>query len=505
MKSIRSLQIVGLVMLFSTAASYAKLPKPEPSNQGPLPLKVHEMELEVFGQERPDWGLALSGGGLRSASFAFGALKRLYDDRILDRISIISSVSGGGYTAYEMYLNDLDAGNGARFGSATFADEVFTGRMFEHALTGNFVTYGQVIRTAFLRQKSINLYEASLHRTFGGAEPTEGFTTLQALAGSQRASRLPYLVVNTTFVRPTPTGYADGAMEFTPILVGNTRRGLHPLVEPFELRRAIAISGAAFAPFLKQDLSDPTGVDGTITLSDGGHSENLGAFALIRRGVKNIIIIDAEHDPSYEFGAYVSLRDRLKQWGSNVWIQGIEDIVHPESGRSMRKALAKGARAANALYIGGVNSTAGDGQEVTTKIYYLKLSLSENTDAEVASDGRLSRGEQIDKDTFLFLKSHSRADGSWDSSLLNDRNIDVAAWLAHYVANAPQSINRLWRVKLLRLLPWNFQKINFPHYSTGDQSFYLNQSLAFIGLGYFSAKEIKPAVESQEGQTKGTD
>jgi len=36
-----------------------------------------------------------------------------------------------------------------------------------------------------------------------------------------------------------------------------------------------------------------------IHLSDGGHSENLGLYSLIRRRVKNIIIVDAEYDPNY--------------------------------------------------------------------------------------------------------------------------------------------------------------------------------------------------------------
>jgi hypothetical protein len=49
-----------------------------------------------------------------------------------------------------------------------------------------------------------------------------------------------------------------------------------------------------------------------IYLSDGGHSENLGAYSLIVRGVKNIIIVDAEHDPEGKWGALTRLASRLK-------------------------------------------------------------------------------------------------------------------------------------------------------------------------------------------------
>ncbi len=43
-------------------------------------------------------GLALSGGGIRSASFALGVITRLAQSRILEDVDFLSTVSGGGYT-----------------------------------------------------------------------------------------------------------------------------------------------------------------------------------------------------------------------------------------------------------------------------------------------------------------------------------------------------------------------------------------------------------------------
>ena len=43
------------------------------------------------------WGLALSGGGIRSATFAFGLLGVLARNRLLERFDLLSTVSGGGY------------------------------------------------------------------------------------------------------------------------------------------------------------------------------------------------------------------------------------------------------------------------------------------------------------------------------------------------------------------------------------------------------------------------
>ena len=40
-------------------------------------------------------GLALSGGGVRAATFHMGVLRRLAAEALLERISIISTVSGG--------------------------------------------------------------------------------------------------------------------------------------------------------------------------------------------------------------------------------------------------------------------------------------------------------------------------------------------------------------------------------------------------------------------------
>ena len=47
----------------------------------------------------PTVGLALSGGGIRCATFSLGLLRALTRSGVLSRIDMISSVSGGGYTA----------------------------------------------------------------------------------------------------------------------------------------------------------------------------------------------------------------------------------------------------------------------------------------------------------------------------------------------------------------------------------------------------------------------
>lgn len=68
--------------------------------------------------------------------------------------------------------------------------------------------------------------------------------------------------------------------------------------------------------------------DGThIYLSDGGHSENLGAFSLVRRLCEQIIIVDAEEDSGYTFGAYFILKQALEnELGVQLKIDEIENL-----------------------------------------------------------------------------------------------------------------------------------------------------------------------------------
>jgi len=83
------------------------------------PLKVHfkaQVPLaEPQGQnpqlkDAPFVGLALSGGGARAAIFAAAGMKALQDRGLLERVTHVSSVSGGGFAASYLALNPVPAG-----------------------------------------------------------------------------------------------------------------------------------------------------------------------------------------------------------------------------------------------------------------------------------------------------------------------------------------------------------------------------------------------------------
>jgi hypothetical protein len=72
-------------------------------------------------------------------------------------------------------------------------------------------------------------------------------------------------------------------------------------------------------------------------LSDGGHSENLGAFSLIRRLVKNIVIVDASGDRHFEFGDYLQLKNAvLQSLNANLEVEAIEKVLSKDEAERRR-------------------------------------------------------------------------------------------------------------------------------------------------------------------------
>lgn len=82
-------------------------------------LLEREKEEIARGRERYDaneWtGVALSGGGIRSAIFCLGALQALGANGVLKNFDYMSSVSGGGYIASALqWLWRTDASSGTQ-------------------------------------------------------------------------------------------------------------------------------------------------------------------------------------------------------------------------------------------------------------------------------------------------------------------------------------------------------------------------------------------------------
>ena len=303
------------------------------------------------------------------------ALKGKDGASFLHQIDIMSGTSGGAYALTWYYVNQLDPLPVSRdelFSSpaqqylrenADFITPLTIGM----TASGNALLipwnlfanglFGWHMNTSFL---ATSAYEYAIQRTFhGGKEAT--FPELHNLI---KRNLLPFFIITTTaridgdrFHREAL--FAKTIFEFTPLRFGSDGLGYSGPGDrfPVTVAEAVEIAGAAldssqsftgtsqkvFGSALNEDTGrylDNFNVNRSfweslryrlspfpiyyfnrayimdlygerIYLSDGGHSENLAAFPLVRRLCENIILVDAEYDPQYTFEAYFKLKDAL--------------------------------------------------------------------------------------------------------------------------------------------------------------------------------------------------
>ena len=416
----------------------------------------------AFNKEKTDKGktrappkvcLALSGGGVRSASFSLGILKSLSlhdisteDRKNLGDVDVVSSVSGGGYalawlimqyyhhrddhTFSHKMLFSAAAENGSRNNSTDESQyiryiaahsNIITSTEYVSLLGANVVSapvnfglnglFGSHTNTTPAR----SAYEKSLRKTYA-RDPSHPLSTVDDVSFNEllryydnhreddAAVRAPFFIINTTAfieedIRHYGAALANSIYDFTILQYGSDALGryVYPNTSlpelnkgaqffaqdartsysgtlrddhPMSFMRAISVSGAAldgsalvagysqrvlfsllnvdlgfyinnpglsprtrqhrrFLPwplyyFFGNYARDARGTD--IYLSDGAHAENLGAFSLVRRLCKEIIVVDAEYDPSYVFEAYSLLKHNLStQLGVSLRIKEIDD------------------------------------------------------------------------------------------------------------------------------------------------------------------------------------
>ena len=408
-RAIRVIAAVLALQLVAAGCGSVRLHSSPPIVQGNFPddhlarenkrrlTKEFQLEWNLRGRpgRPPGQCLALSGGGIRSAAFSTGALKALHSLGLLEKMDVMSAVSGGAYALSWYYAGHLehehDAARDAWLTGAAGPDGVPVevgpvARLDDKGFVGipEYVAlaiantlaapwnlfanglFGWHLNTTPARP----YYELRIRDTFHGGREM-AFEEVRALI--QRRN-LPTFVINTTAYVDDDRGHLGGRLsntvfEFTPLRYGSAAFGYNNKSFPFSVGRAVSISGAALdssvvagstqktlVSLLNQDLnytipnfpvnfepeSSPLGgllpepappsvhnalpfpfyffsgryqwdAEGIrIHLADGGHAENLGAFALVRRLCQRIVIVDAEHDPEYVFNAYFKLKAALR-------------------------------------------------------------------------------------------------------------------------------------------------------------------------------------------------
>lgn len=89
--------------------------------------KQFDVERRPVSGRHPNLGLALAGGGTKASGFSIGVLQGLVASGQMERLDIISSVSGGGYAAYWYYSRLV-------FDDPAFNKQVKTSRAFQQSL-----------------------------------------------------------------------------------------------------------------------------------------------------------------------------------------------------------------------------------------------------------------------------------------------------------------------------------------------------------------------------------
>ena len=443
----------------------------------------------------PTIGIAMSGGGIRSAAFNLGVLHALHDKGILRDVDVMSAVSGGSYTMSWYLLQPFYAAKVAEHEQREFKlddviDEMFRpdGRFQAYlcrdprvAEWGDFgfgavmdATYNQLLRALAAVSGFVGVYNKSgfvrgeyrerIQRLFQGLpSPSSELEIANKLDSAEERELvldfsdfsyvrpvlypelrdfakdhgLPFFIFNATVLVERAYRHLlwPTACEFTADDVGSDVCGYRAwdemkqwvvrehltkgmsILQWTRLRGkgsdrerrqhrwvlmanlAPAISGAAiglsyfnpkkplremklatWAPFFGNlDLGyllsrEIWNGKGTLYVSDGGHCDNLGAYALIKRQCRRIIIVDAEHEKTipYVFGGYTKLKERLEQ--EMHLILTVSDIDrYLESAKGTSKPTGPGA----AVMTGEVKPLKSD-PSGTISVIYIKLGLDRN-------------------------------------------------------------------------------------------------------------------------------
>lgn len=311
---------------------------------GQLGAKVSQLwpEKDIIagkGKTKDTLGLALSGGGYRSAIFCYGVLQGLHSIGVLQRVDYLSAVSGGSWIAAPFCMTEtVDRFFDYDPNSANVIEEAFESmlcnplRLLEEAALlrnestnnpnkpdgHNFISdlYGRLLAKTFLREYG------DQSRYMPLAEPN-------FIKDGDR----PFLILNGTldFRRPKSFDIRQECFEMTRLYCGSRSLGyidsasLMATQKAIRVRDAIAVSGAAVSvciPGLGAEVigmglgreidnyaarrpNPPAHIpeSDVLDVDDGGHYNNLGVESLVNRGCGYIIVVDAEHDPENKTGA----------------------------------------------------------------------------------------------------------------------------------------------------------------------------------------------------------
>jgi len=489
--------------------------------------KENEWQFNKVDKTRPpETCLCLSGGGIRSAAFSIGVLKALHQKGMLDKIDIISGVSGGSFALSWYYLQQYGEDRKIKdelFSSHYQKELLARSRMFplsDMAVSelGNIILlpanlfFNHLFAFNFDTTLSRRTYERAIRKTF---HHEKDLTFPQALELIKQ-NGLPYFIINTTAAIDYGPSYdgsklANRVFEFTPLRFGSDGFGYSDEF-PVTVGRAVAISGAAidlasttpghlesnlvsalnidlgyhinnfnhkssiyylkrFIPFYSLfNHYDKTGTH--IYLTDGGHVENLALYSLVRRLCGKIIVVDATFDPDYHFEDYHKVKNGLRsEMQVEVEIEEIDRLLQE----------AELAERNNILNVSYGSEYSPRPEELPTRshfdcstpvlhgsISYFPLRMRDNTIEQRKIEITYIKMSIDDGKFYGFPTTDSLAE------VYRDAREYYGDELVHYYLES----------KLHNNCGKHLFGCEFPQYTTYDQDYTPEQFAAYIDLGY---------------------
>ncbi len=416
----------------------------------------------------------MSGGGIRAAYYSIGAMKAFYDAGWLQEVDVLSSVSGGGYAAYWLLSSEAAEDAGKPFGYTLLDDANFAVTLCEVGVGANFVRWWSAAN-AFVTRRPVTLYHNAIGRSFGRAD-SEGALTMDDLASPTRSKEIPYWIVNTT--RYVGAKSRDNIFEITPFHMGTRGAGGRWTDWSITARQATSISGAA-TDSLRQKITDPLGNgDQAVTLWDGGRTENLGFYSAALRMPKELLVVDAEHDPNREVRALTTAKGYLGEAGFDTKLQA--PAFNPAPDSYFEQSFS-------------VGTIAKGEQEISVR--YLKMSLPSSLTPYLTNEDLLAKGKLVQATVEDRLEA-TKVGRDWQCSSLANMDLDMDAWMVWTVGGYADFMrNGSFTRHYQRVLP-NALKGDFPQYTTTDTSYYNDQARAFVALGYLNGLEMTGRLQS---------
>lgn len=540
--------VLVLIVVVLIQSGYPIMQKYAPPPGVPKP--VAEEFIPAIGSNTisPDLGVALSGGGSRAAYYTIGVLKGLYDRGYLQEADAFSAVSGGGYAFYwllsqsqSLYRADADPSllprqkalsaqdlislHPASLGDAVFDDAQWRQRNSYIQLKSRVVPYGAAALYALrhwvpLRESYayfVDRFARCTETQTVYCPPLQSSPMLMDFQPAIRAGRLPFFQHNFAIATRSKNQW-EGLVQASPFRFGNEAYGYHAWTRQDDMpqRKAVGVSGAAVKYFLPYQLPDylygRTSAGQGIAAYDGsgaeieGEGEKLGALSLLERGLDNVVILDTELDPNYDFEAYTTLKRLAFSRGIDFSVEKIDSYLQARANKSIEYRPGFGPLLALAPVLEGealLPVAAGDppATRKPVKVRYLKMSLSTHlfSYAEDKPLGLRFCGKGADFNALYERNKHDRP-------LENGRHVLKRHLVprldskplspGHYMAAILDYANYLERVypdgamgKPHSALS-KYTSYQFPMMSTLDQTYTPDQAEALVGLGYVQALHV---------------